>query len=471
MKNAWDVAAVSPRPGLSRRHVFGLLGAALPLVTSGAASQAEEGVDVTAHGADPTGRLDSSDAFRKALAQSKKIRVPAGHYLVGNVELPSGAMIAGTGESSVLKQHPQARFVLVADSGTTDAASNLRAIRLSSLQLRGSCDVDGFSEFVHLLSLNGVSDAALDGVTFRGFRGDGLYIGSGNIGGQERHNTQVSVRNCVFDGINHENRNGISVIDCDGLIVENCRFVNSTKANMPGAIDLEPDSERFHVIRNVRIVRNSFSSVGGHGGVICVYVPRGVVIRPTGILIQDNTIEDVQAIAFSFEQVAEAGARAIGATQVVFRGNRVRRCSSRPFRLRGVGGAMISGNLFADTQQEAQVGFERPQDLVSDVTLRDNVFERCGSDADTGLLIFSSRDVRFERNVWSDCGNGTLASSAVRFGPGWSRRVSFAENTFASPTHRTARAVSAVIRRRFEADGNTFAADNQLKNGLTVVFE
>ncbi len=471
MRDVRGAAVETPWPGLSRRHALGLLAAALPIGDAGAASTAGEGVDVTAHGADPTGQRDSSEAFRKALAQSPKIRVPAGIYLLGNVELSSGASITGAGESSVLKQHPQARFAVLADSGSPRLSSNLRAIRLSNLQLRGSCDSDGFSEFVHLVSLNGVSDVVVDNVLFRGFRGDGLYIGSGNIGGQERHNTQVTLRNCVFDGINHQNRNGVSVIDCDGLVIEDCRFINTTKADMPGAIDLEPDGESFHVVRNAHIARNTFIGVGGHGGAIAIYIPRGVLTKPTGILIENNTIDDALTNAFSFEQPAGMRGPAADTTQLVFRGNRIHRCAARPFRLRGVEGAVLSDNLFADTLQDAQIGFDRPEDDVHDVTLRDNVFERCGSHEDAGLQVFSASDVRFERNSWLDCGNGARDSSAVRFASGSSQRVRFAGNTFASATHRTAHAVSAAPGRRFDAGGNVFAPDNQLKDGLTNAFD
>jgi hypothetical protein len=459
------------RPGLSRRGALCLLAAAAsaPIVAAPSALPGR-GVDVTAQGADASGRRDSSAAFRAAFARSTDIRVPAGTYLVGDVELPDGASITGVGESSILKQIPGARFVLTADSGSADAASNLRAIRLANLQLRGSCDSEGFSQFIHLVSLNGVTDATIDGVVFRGFRGDGLYIGSGNIGGQERHNARVAVRRSTFDGLDRQNRNGISVIDCDGLAIEDCSFMNTTRSDMPGAIDLEPDGESFQRVRNVRIARNTFTGVGGLGAVISVYVPRNVLAMPTGIVIEDNTIFDVQANAFRFEQPSRPR-QATATPQCIFRGNSVKRCAQRPFLLRGVTGAVLSGNHFDDTAQAAQIGFERSQDAVQDIALSDNVFTRCGSGEDSSVQVFSATDVRFEHNQWFDCGNGTRASSAVRLADGGSRRVSFIANSFASPTHKTTWAVSAASGHPFASDGNLFARDNRQMDGLLNAFD
>src|SRR4029079_9826658 len=137
------------------------------------------------------------------------VNVPAGTFLVHNLPLRAGLTLAGGGEASVLRSKTGPGFALLCDSGSPDLASNVRGIVVRNLQLRGSCDTDGFEEHQHLASLNGVSDVTFHNVIFRGFRGDGLYVGSGwNSPKAERHNRNVLVRSCTFDGINHQNRNG-----------------------------------------------------------------------------------------------------------------------------------------------------------------------------------------------------------------------------------------------------------------------
>lgn len=206
----------------------------------------------------------------------------------------------------------------------------------------------------------------------------------------------MSLRNCVFDGLNHQNRNGISVIDCDGFTVEACRFLDTTRADMPGAIDLEPDGESFHVIRNVRIAGNTFTGIEGQSAVISVYFPPGVLTAPTGIVVEDNTIVDVQANALRFEQWSRGARSSAEPPQCTFRRNVVTRCGQRPLLLRGVTGALVSDNRFREARQAAQIGFDRPQDAVNDVALSNNVFTRCGSGEEAGLVVFSATNVRFE---------------------------------------------------------------------------
>jgi hypothetical protein len=457
---------VSKSYGISRRTcIGGLVGAAAGSTLLPGLAHAAEGLDVTTHGADPTGQKDSTQAFRDAFKQSRSIYVPAGTFLVGGLELPDSAKISGAGESSILKQAPRQRFVLYVDSGRPDPNSNLTKMHLQNIQLRGTCDTDGFAEQIHLVSLNGVSDVAVEGVVFRGFRGDGLYVGSGLLGGQERHNARVAIHNCVFDGINNENRNAISIVDGADVFIENCQFVNVSRPNMPGAIDIEPNASAFAVVRNIHITRNTLTGIGGKAGAIGLYVPIVLRQQALSIVIEENTIENARGNAFLFSQ--PAGPSPGDAAQLLMRKNTVNRCAGRPVWLQGVSGALIVDNHFTDAGMAALVGGERPRDMVRGVEFKNNVFDRCGNRDAAGVQVYSVDGLHFERNQWTDCGDGSKDASVVQFIRGSATHVSFAGNTFASPGHKSTWAVKADPGFQFTGK-NVSTPDNQRRDGLNL---
>jgi hypothetical protein len=458
------------RTGVSRREcLVGILGvAAGTAFAEDHPGKAPEGLDVTKAGADPTGKTDSTDAFRKALQSSKALYVPPGTYIVGGLELPAGTSIRGAGEGSVLKQAPKQRFVLWCDSGSPDPARNITSLRLENLQLRGTSDSDGFSEQIHLLSVNGVSDLSIDSVVFRGFRGDGIYLGGGATGAP-RHNTRVNIYRCLFDGVNRENRNGLSVIDCAGLVVEDCRFINSTRPNMPGAIDLEPNANTFHVIRNVKIAHNRFANIRGIG-VIGFYSPVVLSTPPSDIVIEDNTIDDCPADMVFFFMMPASAAASSGEPSFIFRNNKIRNSGGRAFSVRGVPSGIIADNQYSQTKKAAQIGFEKPNDTARGIKVTNNVFDHCASEDDAGVQVYTVNDLKFERNQFIDCGNGTPNASAVQLLKGSGAGLSFAGNTFAAPTHRMTYSVKASDDFRASPGSIMFAPDNVRRDNLSVAF-
>ena len=114
---------------------------------------------------------------------------------------------------------------------------------------------------MHLVHFDGVSNVLISNCKFIGFRGDGVYIGSGTSGDMERHNTNVTIKDNFFDGVNNQNRNGISFIDVNGALVDNNTFVNTTKAGMPGVIDFEADPNSWHVLEDITITNNKILDI------------------------------------------------------------------------------------------------------------------------------------------------------------------------------------------------------------------
>jgi len=411
-------------------------------------------LDVVAAGADPTGVYDSSAAFRRAIATSNSIFVPAGRFVIGDVTLRSGLSLRGAGQRSELAQRLGSQYGLWCDSGSPAISDNFRDISIRSLQLRGRCEVDGFSEHQHLLNLNGVTRCLVEGVTFTAFRGDAIYLGSSNQGATERHNRDVTIRECMFDGVNHLNRNAISVIDCDGLTIDACRFERVARPDMPGAIDLEPDANPFHVVRNVRITNNRFVDIGGNVGAISLVVPARMATPSAGIVVSHNEIRGTRRAAFCLLQrgVVDKASRPRG---LEISHNSVLASADRPFHIEGVHQATIEDNRFVACHRSALVGYLPPALSVTELTMIGNRFEQCGWQDSAGLRVHDVLGARFERNEWIDCGNGGPGAAAVELAAGQSASLAFESNTFSTPLGLTRFAIRrSLAHRSVGADGH-----------------
>jgi hypothetical protein len=408
-------------------------------------------------------------AFENALATGKRVYVPAGTYVVENVSLPSGCELFGDGDASIVKQRASAatnNFVLEVNataSADTGYSTNAVGIRVHDLQLLGRVATEAFSEFVHLIHMSGVSEVFIERVFFKGFRGDGLYIGSTTNGSIERHNRGVTVRDCRFDGVNSDNRNAISVIDCDGLTVENCYFVNCTRSNMPGAIDVEPDSAIYHIIRNIRIVRNRIATCGGTNGGISFYFPDVAwTVQPGEFLIDGNEIDGGASYVDRGIYIRHLGnATTTRNHDIKIVNNTIRRCG-RGLDIAGVRNALIRGNQFDDIAFGALFGFSDGVRKNLNLSIQGNTLNRLGFDntsGGTGINVFDVDYLDIVDNTFIDAGkaNGTFGC-ALDFNTGTSSYVNVSRNRILNPGSRT------TIAFQKEA-GHTFAASTNIFRG------
>jgi len=264
-------------------------------------------------GARGDGSSDDTAAFRRCIAAVRDIYLPGGIYLTnfGDPayhpdyinEIPSGTTFRGDGSRTIWKPHSaSARGCIGTDSGNVGRWSE--DILFANIRFEGDVVRLGLDQRAHLLYLSSVRRLRVENCTFRGMRGDGLYIGSGFGGGPnyERHNHDVRVRNCLFDGVNNANRNAISVIDVDGMRIEGCTFVRNSTKTMPGSIDFEPD-ESYSVIRNIDILGNRFSQCRGSGGHVVFACGRIPYDHFSNIVVRDNEFRSSNGIVIETMKV------------------------------------------------------------------------------------------------------------------------------------------------------------------------
>ena len=432
------------------------------------------------------GDLDDTEAFRRALDVSLRIHFPAGRgsapdgaYLMAAVDsdnFPSGLDLSGDGPGrSVIRRsyRREGPFILHCDSKSAEPEKNIRDLRFCDLSFEDEVESRGYSEFDYLVMLNGVSDVVFDNVNFIGFRGDGLHLGSSTISQIERHNRQIAVRNCLFDGITYNNRNAISVIDCEGLLIEDCAFRDCSRfggpdpsdpfdpytgIQAPGPIDLEPNQDTFAIIRDVTIRNNVFSGGGGYGVCLNLLADSAVDIVQSGIVIERNQMTDRWG-GFGIQGGSPIAAERTRSAAISFDRNTVERCE-KPFIVDGIRGLTISGNVFSDCATMAELGYVNGN---RDVVLSGNTFRRLGrEESGYGLWVRDIRNLDLRDNDFVDIGlEDQRFGIALAFVSGGISGVSLRDNTFASPSGRTTEAITVFADAR--PDRSSFAvAGNSL---------
>ena len=424
-------------------------------------------------GAVGDGVANDTVAVQAAINAADAVYFPTGTYLLDTITLKADSFLFGDGAATIIKQNTitSASYgTFFADSGSSSTTVDnivIRDMRIESPNIAAPV----FSEFQHLVSLNGVKNALVENLHFIGFFGDGLYIGSGATGGQERHNFNVTVKSCFFDGVNKDNRNGISIIDGDGILIDDCYFTRCSRSNMPGAIDIEPDAAIFHIVKNITIRNNKFFDIGGNVAAISFFLP-GVAytVPPEAFIIEGNYIDTCAANGIFFGYSLVGGiSESTHDFGILITGNYVKD-SVRPLQLVNAKCVTVVDNVFNLSEQPVLIGFSTANDNVIDVKINKNRFVKCGSIGGIGMSVYKSTRVTIVDNEFNDCGTGVAAASnAIDFDSGTSSSVTISNNNFVSPTGKTLVAIQKEAAHTFTPQTNVFS--NNRLNGLSNFFD
>lgn len=111
-----------------------------------------------------------------------------------------------------------------------------------------------WSEWRHAISMRSCRDMTIEGLTVASSGGDGLYLGQDASG---EPNRGIVLRDAKFLD---NNRQGVSVITADGLLIENCDLSGTWGTKPAAGIDFEPNNPKQSLkgirVRNCRIENN-----------------------------------------------------------------------------------------------------------------------------------------------------------------------------------------------------------------------
>lgn len=398
-----------------------------------------------AYGAVGDGTTDDSTAVQSAFDSGRPVLIDR-TYLVGGLTAASGLAVHGS-PGGVLKRKSTSTYTISINpgsGGSADPSTNITGVQFVGLSFDDNVATNTFRQGDAQLNLNACSDVLVMGCTFKGFRSDAIYLGSSNVGSTERHNQRVKIIGCWFDGVNKDNRNAISIIDCDDLVIDNCTFRRMTRSDMPGPIDIESNpGNAFPILRNFKIMNNTFDDIGGWAciGLAALSGSSLFTTAPGNWLIYNNTFRNILTgnapvnLGFGGNVSTSTPRMDIRVIQNTFYN------VPRYLNLNGVRGITFKDNVIAGSTGAGMVGSTYS---VLDITFDSNRFVQVGSGdggAPAAITVVNATYVKIDGNEFVDCGltDGTWGMCVVLGGPGASDYVEFVgTNTMRPGTRMTA---------------------------------
>jgi len=398
-----------------------------------------------------------------------EIIILEGVYAISTVGVKSNIKMSGDGNNAILKQITGSNYCITTNpnkGNTKPKDLNPNNIHFNNITFRGTVELDGFSEHVRLLDIGGASKITVNNCKFIGFRGDGIYVDLISISGQKLHNSNIVITNSTFDGLNKNNRNGISVIDCDGIIIEKCKFRNTTRPDMPGAIDFEPDYN-YDIIRNVLLSQNTFENIGGSNII--------QIVLTTKLKRLDSAIANIEITKNVINGDEKSNGIYVGQPQFadhetptnnILISNNIVRNTKRSFMIFGVKGVKIINNTFDECTLDPYISYSEKNINVRDVTITGNTFKNLAKENGNGISIFGVNNLELMDNTFDNIGkaDGTYGNALFfRKHGGPADHVTIINNIFKGrntkiPIHRDRDNVTFPEHNK--VNGNTFQ-DNE----------
>lgn len=257
-------------------------------------------LNVIQFGANGKDQKDDTLAFQKCADQLAALgggtmEIPLGIYYISHVKffgqkysnitfngngstinqvIPKNRVSVENGKWFTFAERKGADGCFVFDAQVSYQTNNnlsIKNIIVKNLKFFSDVKKNKFDELLHQISAHGVSNFKVQNCQFIGFLGDGIAINASTDYKQFRnaYNEDIEIINCLFDGINRDNRQGISIYYSDRFLIDNCVFKNTTRPDMPGAIDIEPNDD-LQIVRNGIIKNCSFENIGGLGAICFV---------------------------------------------------------------------------------------------------------------------------------------------------------------------------------------------------------
>lgn len=175
-----------------------------------------------------------------------------------------------------------------------DIEGNVKDIKIESITFKVNNNGVDFHEPIYVIEAIGINGFLINNCFFDDFWGDAIclsHYGDNAKTGERTRNQNVNIlNNTIIGGSHHNNRNGISVINGKNVIIMNNVIKNTSRKDMPGGIDVEPNNSAY-TMEDIRIEKNTIEGVKGNMGAISIVLPHDDA-PAHGIYIVNNTIRN-----------------------------------------------------------------------------------------------------------------------------------------------------------------------------------
>lgn len=149
----------------------------------------------------------------------------------------------------------------------------IRNIKIENITFKSINNGKDFWQLKHTIRAIGVNGLVIKKCFFDDFWGDAICLhsyGDTPSTGERTRNSNILIEdNHIKGGIHHNNRNGISVVNGVNVKIINNHIEHTSRKDMPGAIDVEANSNAFS-INNILIKENYINDCRGTAGGICI---------------------------------------------------------------------------------------------------------------------------------------------------------------------------------------------------------
>lgn len=151
--------------------------------------------------------------------------------------------------------------------------NSINNIKIENITFSVRNDAQHFNQFMHTIKTMGVKGLIIKDCVFDDFWGDAIclsHYGDNPSTGERSRNQDIKIlNNRIVGGDHHNNRNGISVINGKNVLIKGNTIRNTSRKDMPGGIDIEPNNSAY-TVENIRIENNTIEGVWGNAGAISI---------------------------------------------------------------------------------------------------------------------------------------------------------------------------------------------------------
>lgn len=255
------------------------------------------------------GEHDDAQSINQILAVCNNVQFNRGTYLLSSYHNPRNDLkpshhksvkshigifrdnisFRGDEGASLLVKEPST--VICVYSLPNDIENSVNNVRVEGLTFRNENDGKDFFELLHTIKLIGAKNFSVSNCKFFDFWGDAVsmsHYGDTPDTGERTRNSKVIVKDNYIDGGNHNNRNGVSVISGEQIVIENNIFVETSRYDMPGSIDIEANNSAY-TVEDIVIKNNVIQGCQGGLGAIGL-VSNDQEAPAKKVIIKENVI-------------------------------------------------------------------------------------------------------------------------------------------------------------------------------------